>query len=187
MKVLLVPVLLACAATQATAQGNPYFKTPVEINGTGCSPSDITVTGENSATMTIMFSKYDAGNQKPSVSGIGRTSCNFAVPVHVPSGYQVSLLTADWMGFAEGETEFSRRYFFAGQPVPPVTVKPVSGRGFTYTDSRLYGSYRKCGGGDLQLRINSWIWAKGKPSYIAVDTLDLNNRMILKLNWQKCQ
>ena len=125
MKKMIVSILaavagLAAAGSEAAAQDTPYFKAPVEINGTGCGPSDLTVIGENSATMTIMFSKSDA---RPSASGLGRFSCNFAIPVHVPSGYRVSLLTATWMGFAEGQTEFTRRYFFAGKPVPSCNLK----------------------------------------------------------------
>ncbi|WP_417912795.1 DUF4360 domain-containing protein [Candidatus Electronema sp. TJ] len=175
---------LAVAGSEAAAQGTPYFKAPVGMNGTGCGPSDdISITGENSAEMTIKFtaSKFDAGNGKPSASGNGRSSCNFAVPIHVPSGFQVSLLTADWTGFAEGETEFSRRYFFAGRSVPPVTSKPESGKNFTYTDGRLDGSYSKCGGGDVQFRINSGVWAKSNPSHILIQM------GTFRLKWQKCQ
>jgi hypothetical protein len=189
LRITLASALLAFAATQATAQQSPYFKAPMEINGTGCSPSDITVTGENSATMTIMFSKYDAAKPlSKAVSQMERTSCNFAVPVHVPAGFQVSTLTADWMGYAEGSVELFRRYFFAGTPMPGKISRP-SGN-FIERDEKLYGTVTNspCGR-DVQLRINSSVTAKSNPSYIALDTIDLQTKpkVILKLNWQACR
>lgn len=188
LRITLASALLAFAATQAIAAETPFFKAPMEVNGTGCSPADITVTGENSSTMTIMFSKYDAA--KPltkAVSKLERSSCNFAVPVHVPAGFQVSVLTADWMGYAEGSVELFRRYFFAGTPLAGKTTKPTGN--FVERDEKLYGTLTQspCGR-DVQLRINSSVTAKSNPSYIALDTIDLQTKpmVIFKLNWQQC-
>ncbi|WP_417909164.1 DUF4360 domain-containing protein [Candidatus Electronema sp. PJ] len=189
LKITLASALLAFAATQAAAQQTPYFKAPMDFAGTGCPAGSMTVTGENSPTLTVMFDKYDAAKPLSKArSQMERTSCNFAVPVHVPAGFQVSTLTADWMGYAEGSVELFRRYFFAGTPMPGKTSRP-SGN-FVERDEKLYGTVTNspCGR-DVQLRINSSVTAKSNPSYIALDTIDLQTKpmVIFKLNWQACR
>ncbi len=165
-----------------------YFKAPLNFAGTGCPANSTAVAGENTDTLSILFDSYDAG--KDSVSGKRRVACSFAVPVHVPSGLQVSVMTADWQGFVEGKGELRRKYFFAGQPNQPWEVskfnKPA-GYDFTETDAQLHGSlsFSECGE-DKMIRINSNIRAKGSNSYMAIDTLDLKNKVVFKLQWRTC-
>ncbi len=194
LQIALVSAVFALFASQASAE-DPYFKAPVDFNGTGCPNGTTTVTGENSPMLTVMFNQYDAAKPRDKArSKMERTACNFAVPVRVPAGYQVSLLTADWMGYAEGQTELFRRYTMmgisGGSPLPPQMSHPNGN--FNIRDAKLYSSttFSPCGK-DVQLRINSSVAAKGPNSYISADTLDLQNRplgkLIFRLNWQRCQ
>jgi hypothetical protein len=185
----IVAISIACA----DAQDHPvYFKAPVDISGTGCPVDSFTVTGEESATLTIMFSKYDAADPpENAASTLLRSSCNFAVPVHVPAGWQVSTLTADWMGFSQGETEFKRQYFFAdqaGRPEDVTAFNDPDGIDYVERDTLTPPSYTACRpqAQDIILRINSDVQAKGSDSYIGVDTVDLNNAVVIELNWRKC-
>jgi hypothetical protein len=191
LRITLASALLAFAATQAVAADTPYFKAPMDINGTGCPVGSITATGANSPSLTVMFSKYDAAKGKQSASGMENTSCNFAVPIHVPAGWQVSVLTANWMGYAEGKTELFRRYTMVGGNLNsqiPITSNPTGN--FSIMDQKLYSTvaYTPCGT-DVQLRINSRVRAISNPSYIAADTLDLHTKpfVIFKLNWRQCR
>lgn len=182
-------VLGLTVSATANAADSVYFKSPINFAGTGCKADSVAVTGENSTTLSILFDAYDAG--KTSASGLRRTSCNFAVPVHVPQGYQVSVLKADWQGFAEGKTELRRKYFFAGHPNQPWSVSNFNdsnGINYLKTDGRIHRSlsFSKCGK-DKILRINSSIRAKGKNSYIAVDTADLSNKVIFRVQWRRCK
>lgn len=181
--------LTVSASTTANATDSVYFKSPVNFAGTGCKAGSIAITGENSSTLSILFEAYDAG--KTSVSGLRRAACNFSVPVHVPQGYQVSVLKADWQGFAEGKTELRRKYFFAGHPNQPWEVNNFNasnGINYLKTDGRIHRSlsFSQCGV-DKTLRINSSIRAKGKNSYIAVDTADLSNKVVFQLQWKRCK
>ncbi|MCI5168140.1 MAG: DUF4360 domain-containing protein [Candidatus Electrothrix sp. GM3_4] len=169
------------------ARPSVYFKAPMKFRGTGCPGlNSVTVSGENTDTMTIMFDQFDAAKPKDNAaSGMMRTSCNFAVPVHVPDGFQVSNLTADWRGYAEGKTKLRREYFFAGQRGPSKTSNPKGD--FVLTDELMHATWSGCKGRDVPMRINSSVQAKSKDSYIAVDTVDLKNKIVFRLKWKACQ
>ena len=90
----------------------------LKYTGTGCkNASSVDYTDEHAGTLTISFDRFDAANPSAeAVSKLKRSSCNFAVPVHVPQGFQVSLMTSDWRGYSEGgKNALKRKYFFAGK------------------------------------------------------------------------
>ncbi|MEZ5534291.1 MAG: DUF4360 domain-containing protein [Thiolinea sp.] len=166
-----------------------YFKNPVGFAGTGCPAGSISVTGTNTSTLSVLFDSYDAGYD--SASGQSRrASCSFAVPVHVPQGFQVSTMTADWQGFAEGRSQLRRKYFFAGQPQQPwITSHFNSPNGTDYlrrdTLQHATLTWARCGR-DVTLRLNSNVRARDRRSYIAVDTVDLQNRVRFHVQWRRC-
>jgi len=73
------------AMTMSTsASASVTFGNPLQFNGTGCPGRNaVTVVGANSATLSVLFGQYDAGNGKPSASGLGRSACSFAVPINL--------------------------------------------------------------------------------------------------------
>ena len=166
-----------------------YFKAPIELNGTGCPVGSYTVSGENTDTITIMFGQYDAAKPtRNAASGMFRTACSFLLPVNVPSGYQISNLTADWRGYAEGRTKLHREYFLPGKKGPNKTSSP---RGdYVERDNLMHAMWSECGKGVVPLRINSSIRAQSNPSYISVDTVDLKNHprvyVTFRLKWRRC-
>ncbi len=181
-------ILVSSATAETIDKNKVYFKAPINFAGTGCSSGTISVAGADTNTLSILFDSYDAG--KDSSSKRKRVSCNFAVPVHVPEGYQISVMTADWQGFAQGKTSLHRKYFFAGQPHSPWKITRFNapdGIDFLETDRKMHKSLSssKCGE-DRMIRINSAIRALKPNSYIAVDTLDLANKVEFQLQWQKC-
>jgi hypothetical protein len=182
LKVALASAVLAFAAVgQADAQVT--FRAPMEFAGTGCKPGSYSFIGEGTDTLTVMFSGYDAGNpQDRAASGLQRSACSFAVPVNVPQGFQVSTMTSDWRGYAEGRTELSREYFIAGQRGPKKTTNPVGN--YTERDNLMHASWSPCGAGNVTMRINSSVRAAGIPSYIAVDTVDLQNKVVFQIKWK---
>ncbi|MCI5168139.1 MAG: DUF4360 domain-containing protein [Candidatus Electrothrix sp. GM3_4] len=182
-------IALFASLVAASAEEHPYFKAPMDVIGTGC-PQGFTVTGEGENTLTVMFDQYDGANPKDgAASGLTRSSCNFAIPIHVPAGSQVCQLTADWRGFSEGETELTRQYFFADQSesqVDKTSIFKEDGITFTERDSLNPRAYTvpQLQARDVILRINSDVQAKGSDSYIAVDTID--EALVFELNWQAC-
>jgi hypothetical protein len=183
MKKMLAAVLIAAAAlfvSQANA-AKVFFKSPVKYAGTGCKPGAYSFSGQGTDTLTFLFSAYDAAKpSRKAASKMERTACNFVVPVQVPAGYQVSTMTADWRGFAEGNTELHREYFFAGQKGPRRTTRPRGN--FRERDSLMHATFSHCRGGVVPLRINSSVRAKSRPSYIAIEQMP-----VFHLKWRKCR
>jgi hypothetical protein len=188
LKVFFALVVLTVFAGQAFAGPPVYFKAPVKFRGTGCpGPNSVSVSGEGTDTMTVLFDQFDAARPKNNAaSGMMRTSCSFVVPVHVPQGLQVSTMTADWRGYAEGKTKLHREYFFAGQRGPRADDSPKGD--FTLRDNLAHGTvvWGKCGA-DVPMRINASVRATSNPSYIAVDTVDLKNKIVFHLKWKNCR
>lgn len=190
LKISLMSALLVLVASQAAQAADPvFFKAPIQFNGTGCNPYNISVVGENTSSLTVLFGGYDAG--KNAVSGLARSSCNFAVPVHVPRGWQLSVLTADWQGFAQGRAKFTRSYGTSLNPrlvlPPPKTISSAGGTDWSAKDGLMHSTMASgCQGGDFNLRINSGLQAIGSNSYAAVDTVDLNNKVVFHLKWLPC-
>ena len=181
--------LLSLSMVSTANASTVSFGSPVGFAGTGCSAGSVSVTGANTDTLSILFDSYDAGAD--SMSGLRRASCNFAVPVKVPQGYQVSVMTADWEGFAEGRTQLRRKYFFAGQPRVRWLTSNFNSRHGTDFHKRDTMQHRtltwaKCGR-NVNLRINSNIRARGNSSYMAVDTLDMQNKVKFHLKWRRCR
>lgn len=187
MKALSTLIAAAVLATvtqvsqAAPSENTVYFKAPA-IAGNGCpaGTTDFAITPDGQ-TLSILF---DAFSAQP-----GNKTCNIAIPVHVPNGYQVSLMTADFRGFVQGSAELRRSYFFAGQTGPSLVtpMNDAGGKDYTQRDSLITSSnsFAKCGE-DVNLRVNSRIMTKNRNSMISVDSLDLQNGMIFHLQYKKC-
>ena len=179
-------------AANATANSNAvFFKSPIGFAGTGCQAGSISITGENTDTLSVLFDSYDAGSD--SASGQNRrASCSFSVPIRVPAGFQVSTMTADWQGFAEGRTQLNRKYFFAGQPFDAQWLRSNfnsrDGVDYLKRDTMQHQTFTwsPCGR-DVTLRINSNIRAMNNKSYMAVDTVDMKNRVEFHVQWRACR
>lgn len=173
--------LVASTASAAPSNNTVYFQNPA-IAGTGCpaGTTDFAITPDGQ-TLTVLFDSYTADP--------GNLTCNLAIPVHVPNGFQVSLMTADYRGFVQGKAELRRSYFFAGATGPSLVTPLSSGGGKDYLQRdnllTMSQSFARCGQ-DVNLRINSRIRTKTNSSMISVDSLDLNNGMIFHLKYKKC-
>lgn len=176
--------LLAFTAQTSNATPNNdsvYFKAPA-MGGNGC-PSGTTgfSISPDGTSLSILFDGY--------IAEPGNKTCNIAMPVHVPSGYQVSTVTADYRGFVEGRAELRRSYFFAGDRTPTIKSKLRSRDGDDYLkrdNLRLSShSWSKCGQ-DVNMRVNTRIRTKGRNSYVSLDSLDLSTGMIFQLQYRRC-
>jgi len=175
---------LTLVSAHANAKEPVYFKAPINFAGTGCPAGSASlVQGKRTKTLKIEFNQFDAG--KNANSNKQRASCNFAIPVHVTKGYQVSVLSADWHSYAKGQATFKRKYFFAGEPNVPAKTSRIDtkqGKKFAFKDSRIHQSmnFSACGE-DKILRINSSVLTDDKHSYIK-----LKNAVKFQLQWKRC-
>ncbi|MCI5193620.1 MAG: DUF4360 domain-containing protein [Candidatus Electrothrix sp. AU1_5] len=175
-------------ASQAFARPPVYFEAPIKFRGTGCpGPNSVTVSGAGTDTLTVLFDQYDAAKPtRNAASKMMRTACSFVVPVRVPNGIQVSHLTADWRGYAEGRTSLHREYFIAGEKQNVPNEKPKGD--YTVRDNLAHATWASsCNGGVFPMRINSSVRAMSQPSYIAVDTVDLKNKIVFQVKWRRCR
>ncbi len=178
-------LLAAVCLVAAEADAQVVFKGPVAFAGTGCGAGADRVSGEGTDTLTIIFSAYDAAVPADNAaSGLERAACEFAMPVTVPAGCQISLMTADWRGRADGGVELFREYFFAGRQGISKTSSPIGD--YTEHDSGLRHETFSVSGEDVTLRINSAVRALTEDSYISVDSADMKNTLILHLE-QECK
>ena len=173
--------LVTGTASAAPSNNSVYFQQPA-IAGSGCPAGTATsALTDDGQTLTILFDSYSADP--------GNVTCNIAVPVHVPNGFQVSLMTADYRGFVQGKAELRRSYFFAGQTGPSLVTPLASSGGKEYLQRdnmlTMSESFARCGQ-DVNLRINSRIRTRTNSSSISVDSLDLNNGMVFHLKYKRC-
>lgn len=191
---LIVTLTASITTSVVAAQDTVHFNAPIDFAGTGCPVKPTVSMDEGTTTLTIIFSQYDAANPPADASSnLQRSSCNFAVPIHIPAGWQISLLTSDWRGFASGEAELHREYFFADDQTGGMTFSTPfndpDGVNYMERDSLESSSYTACQSEDrdVMLRINSNVQAKSDESYIGIDTIDMNNNVIFKLNSRTCR
>jgi hypothetical protein len=187
--VLSVSLVILLATQTAEADRRAMFKRIGAFSGAGCEQGSVVVAGENTETISVLFGKYDAGRN--SRSGALHTQCEFSLPISVPPGQRLSGLTAEWQGYVKGRGGLSRLYSAVGPRQRPWRVSRYNSAGGTNYLERddMYPREinRDCSGGELNVRIRSDIIANGPDSYIAVDTLDLQNQVVFRLNWVPCQ
>lgn len=180
-------IMLATAAlallTAQNAQADSVRFVSATTGGNGCptgsvAPPMITPDG---TTMSLLFDNY--------IASPGNKSCNVAIATHVPNGFQVSLITADFRGWIEGSGRLYRDYFFAGSTGPSLqsNLSSPNGQQYLKQDSlHAYSNvYSKCGQ-DVILRINTRIKTNNNKSSISVDTLDIKKGLTFHLQYQPC-
>ena len=162
--------------------------------GNGCPHGTASVTlSPDKKSLSIIFDEFlvETSRRKK----IARKSCNIAIPVHVPQGFSVSIIEADFRGYISlprgAEARFSSEYFFAGQRGPRFT-KRFRGE---FDDEYLIGNtvgmealvWSKCGA-DVNLRVNSSMMVRSRrgEALATLDSADFNAGIIYHVQWKKC-
>ena len=107
-------VLLAGAASaEGISLGIPGY------GGTGCPAGTVSATLSPDATsLSLIFDQYTVAAGGTTGTSFDRRSCNVAIPVHVPNGFSVSVLSVDYRGYNHlpnrAASQFNVEYFFAG-------------------------------------------------------------------------
>lgn len=174
-----VPVLFALLALQ-NAQAAPVSLSALQYAGTGCSSANVSDVDVSKRVKTLSFNKFKAG----SAAGQLRASCNMALPVTIPNGYQVAL-SASFKGYIKGDGRLVRSY---GSSLNPngasFTNKFVSVRGKGYYQiDNVSTQWSACsrGSSSLNLRLNSSIQVLNNASSMKVD------KMTVRLNVRPCR
>jgi len=129
---------------------------------------------------------YDAGDG--AVTGLGRSSCSFALPIEVFRGFQASNIIIDWKGYVKGEGQLGRKVFLAGDPSRSWKFNNFNepkGSKFTIRDNFTQFP-QTCNGGKYNLRVFSQVKATRGKGYIAFDPANSNNQIMVRVTLKKC-
>ena len=165
--------------------------------GNGCPANSASVTlSDDRKSLSIIFDQFivEAGGMNKTTE---RKSCNIAIPVHVPSGYSVSVIDVDYRGYVSLPSQASARltaeYFLAGS-MGPRFDKTFQGRTDTdYTFQNTIGInaqvWSPCGA-DTILRVNAAMLVRtnrfNDEAMATVDSADFKAGMLYQLQWRRC-
>lgn len=166
--------------------------------GNGCPRGTVATTlSTDRKTLSILFDQYIAEVGGATGKTFDRKSCNLAIPVSVPQGYSLSLLSIDYRGFnflpnAGARSTFRVEYFFAGQQ-GPVFNRQFRGpldRDFTITNRIGVRAmvWSRCGQ-QVILRTNSSLRVRapsGAEAIASVDSQDVRSAIVYHLQWRRC-
>ncbi|MGV8838914.1 MAG: DUF4360 domain-containing protein [Bauldia sp.] len=184
---LLVAGTVAGHAQTGITLGNPTY------GGTGCpaGSADAVVSGQ---TLSILYSQFQA--EAGGARTFDRKSCNLAIPVNVPNGLSVSIVSVDYRGYnglpAGASSVFRVEYFFAGGtgPVFNQTFTGPRQQDFTLRNQIVAAAnvWSACGQ-DVILRTNASIrvtTSGGQQAMATVDTTDVDAAIVFHLQYRAC-
>lgn len=183
------------AASQAQAQvtlGLPGY------GGNGCPQGTVSASlSPDGSTLAIIFDQYMVEVGAAPLTAVSRKSCNVSIPINVPQGISISLVSVDYRGFnaltAGARSTFNVEYFFAGGR-GPVFNQPFTGpltSDYTIHNELLAGAvvWSPCGASPL-LRTNANLTVQANPareySFATVDSEDVAVALLFHLQWMPC-
>jgi hypothetical protein len=195
MKKILSMLMLASALTTTAFADDIQLGEP-GYAGQGCpsGSASVTLSPDNKA-LSILFDEYfvEAGGRKK----LQRKNCTIAIPVHVPTGFSVSLIDVDYRGYVMvprgGMARFTAEYFFAGKRGPRYNKTFRGGFDNDYTIQNQLGVFANvwsaCGA-DVNLRVNTAMLLKtnrqGDDALATVDSADISAGIVYHLKWKRC-
>jgi hypothetical protein len=165
--------------------------------GTGCPAGSVSATlSPDAKQLTLIFDEYlvEAGGETG--RSFDRKSCNIAIPVHVPQGLSISIITIDYRGYNNlptgARSEFGVEYFFAGTRGPTFrrTFNGVLDEEYFIRNELTAQAlvWSDCGA-DVNLRTNSNIRVttrNNRQALATVDSQDVSAAIIYQLTWRAC-
>ena len=190
---------LSLMATQALAfDPNDVQLGYPEHAGTGCPIGSVAaVLSPDAKELSILFDNYVTEAGGSTGRTIDRKNCTFAIPVHIPQGYSVSVIGVDYRGFytlpAGAQAKFSSQLFFAGDAGTPLMRTFTGPSDDEYLLSTgLFNEnvvWSRCGD-DVIMRGNTSMFVRNSnPSIEAiatVDSADISAGLLFQLQWRHC-
>lgn len=194
LSILLAGLLLSLhALADDISLGYPAY------GGSGCPQGTASVVlTPDAKTLSILFDVYQVQSGQNTGTAFMRKSCNIAIPVHIPQGYSVSILTVDYRGFnhlpAGARSQFDVEYFFAGMMGPKFS-RPFYGpldKDYLIENNLVASAvvWSACGT-DVNLRTNSSLRVQSPSmysptAYSTVDSEDVSAAIVYHLQWRRC-
>lgn len=163
--------------------------------GTGCPAGTASIAlSRDKRSISLRFDRYEA--KASGGRSFDRKSCNLAIPLSVPSGISVSVVSAEYRGFnrlpAGAKAQFRAEYFFAGGRGPVLSRAfegPLQGRfslaGRVTARSAVWSG---CGA-DVILRTNTSLRVSTSGRRAASSSIrsqEIRTAIVYRLQWRKC-
>ncbi|WP_298610903.1 DUF4360 domain-containing protein [uncultured Thiothrix sp.] len=192
------------AATTSSAAPNPNTGTASNsalpmlagtpaIAGSGCAEGTTQLEFQpQQASFKLSINALELGTAQGQKTNL---TCNLAIPVTVPTGYQVSIVPLHFAGSLTGnglKLELRREYFFAGTTGTPEVSSlalPTDSQ-FNISDSVNNEDtlqWSSCGQ-DTNIRVNTRLLIKGGEGQakLTISSTDPTEPSLFKLNYRAC-
>lgn len=197
-KMLSVSLLLSSLSLSAFAQDDIALGHPA-YGGNGCPNGSASVAlSPDSKQLSIIFDQFLTEAGPASGRTLDRKSCNIAVPVHVPSGFSISVLAVDYRGFVslpsnQSTAQLQAEYFFAGMRGPIFAKSFVGRQDSNYTFTNTLGVqamvWSPCGA-DTNLRVNASMMLRNtsrmSDALATVDSADISAGIVYQIQMRRC-
>ena len=161
--------------------------------GTGCPAGTAAVAlSADKKSLSLRFDRYQVAADGSRT--FDRKSCNLAIPLSVPAGISVSVLSVEYRGFnrlpAGAKAQFRAEYFFAGGQGPVLTRAfdgPLQGR-FALSDRTTAKAWSACGAGVI-LRTNTSLrvsTSAARAASSSVRSQDIKTAIVYRLQRRNC-
>ncbi|MBC7714181.1 MAG: DUF4360 domain-containing protein [Rhizobacter sp.] len=166
--------------------------------GNGCPANTASVTlSDDKKSLSLIFDQFivEAGGMNKVLE---RKTCNIAIPVHVPSGFSVSVINVDYRGYVslpgQASARLTAEYFLAGSLGPRFDKTFLGKTDTDYTFKNDIGIqaqvWSPCGA-DTILRVNAAMLVKtnryNDEAMATVDSADFKTGMLYQFQWRRCQ
>ena len=189
---LLAVALLAVTCPAEAAGGVSLGK--VGYGGSGCPAGTASVgLGGDAKSLVLRFDRYRASAGGSTGRSFDRKSCDLAIPVKVPAGKSVSIVSADFRGVnhlpSAATSEVRVESFIAGSSGSVFTrtfTGPASGN---FLASSSKGTAWSACGADVILRTHSSLLvtaSRNRASDAGVGSGAIRSAIVYHLGWKNC-
>ncbi|KAF2239065.1 hypothetical protein EV356DRAFT_528366 [Viridothelium virens] len=167
--------------------------------GTGCPQGTVaSVISDDRTTMTLIFDSYVASMGSGIAITENRKNCQLNINLQYPGGFQYSIFSADYRGFAELDAGVNgtqqSTYYFSGQTAQVSTqsnfIGPMDGDYLVHDQAQSISTIWSPCGANGALNINSQVRVAGSKSTLnglmTTDSVDTKFTQIVYFNWQTC-
>jgi len=203
----LVPAIIASVSAAPTARDagpdpNQVTFETISYAGSGCPAGSVSnVASTDKTLLTSIFDQFIAA-VGPGIPITGsRKNCQMTLKIHYPGGFQFSIFSADYRGYAELDKDVTglqkSTYYFSGSQSQASLQTAFTGPendNYLVTDKLEQASlvWSPCGQEGL-LNINAQVQVAANSSapanaagQLTVDSIDTKVTQVYSLQWQKC-
>jgi hypothetical protein len=180
------------AMAQDIRLGHPAY------GGNGCPAGTASASvSPDAKSLSIIFDQFMVEAGAATGRTLDRKSCNIAIPVHVPSGFSISLVAVDYRGFVSlprgAMARLSAEYFFAGSMGPRFAqdFHGVRDQDYLFTNNLGISAqvWSPCGA-DVNLRVNAAMMVRNptwQDALATVDSADVRAGIIYQIQSRRCR